>query len=188
MEILSDNIDEIVDLLQRGKTILYPTDTIWGIGCDATNKEAIEKIYDIKKRDKSKPLIVLVSDIDMLKRYVPRLHPRIETLLVYHKRPLTLLHKNPTGLPSILLKKKKAAIRIVKEPFIAAVIRRFGKPVTSTSANIAGEDFPKTFSDISPAIIDAVDYVFKYRQDDTSQYEPSVIATYNSRGILKFLR
>ena len=188
MNILSDNISEIVDLLHRGKTILYPTDTIWGIGCDATNTEAIERIYEIKKRDRTKPLIILVSDIEMLKKYVPHLHPRIETLLVYHKRPLTLLHKNTTGLPEILLKKKKAAIRIVKEPFIASVIKQLGKPITSTSANIAGQEFPKSFNEISPEIIRAVDYVFRYRQNDTAQYTPSVIATYNNRGILKFLR
>lgn len=185
---MKDNFDKIIQLLKAGKVILYPTDTIWGLGCDATNVDAINKIYEIKKRDTDNPLLIIVSDIDMLKEYVKSIHPRVETLLVHHKRPLTIIYPAGDMLPDILLKKGKIAIRIIQEPVIAQLVKRFGKPIVSTSANIAGVEFPKTFKDISSSIINSVDYVFKYRQNDKTLGEPSVIATYNKRGKLKFFR
>ena len=183
-----DNFDFITNLLNQGKTILYPTDTIWGIGCDAQNINAIKKIYRIKQREQDKPFIILVSSIEMLKEYVQDIHPRIETLLLYHNRPLTLIYPKGKNIPSILIKNKKIAIRIVQEPVIARLIEIFGRPIVSTSANIAGTDFPKTFNDIDIKILNAVDYIFNYKRTETIPGAPSVIATYNKNGKLKFLR
>ena len=185
---MEDNFDKIIGLLSTGKIILYPTDTIWGLGCDASNVDAINRIYDIKQRGKDKPLLILVSDIEMLKKYIRNIHPRIETLLVHHNRPLTIIYPKGKNLPDILLKKGKVAIRIIKDPVISLIIRKFGKPIVSTSANITGMEFPKTFKDINKKIIKSVDYVFKYKQNDNSPGEPSVIATYNKNGKLKFIR
>lgn len=183
-----DNFEYIIDLLNQGKVILYPTDTIWGLGCDALNTDAIKKIYKIKQREMDKPFIVLVSSIEMLKEYIKDIHPRLETLLLYHKRPLTIIYPKGKNIPSILMKNEKIAIRVVKEPVIAKLIEIFGRPIVSTSANIAGTDFPKIFNEIDKKIIDAVDYTIKYKQYETVPGEPSVIATYNKKGKLKFLR
>ncbi|HEB62002.1 MAG TPA: threonylcarbamoyl-AMP synthase [Bacteroidetes bacterium] len=185
---MEDNFKNIIDLLDQGKVILYPTDTIWGLGCDALNTGAIKKIYKIKQRELNKPFIVLVSSIEMLKEYIQDIHPRVETLLLYHKRPLTLIYPKGKNLPSILMKNKKIAIRIIKEPVIAELIEKFGRPIVSTSANIAGADFPKSYNEINKEIIEAVDYTFKYKQNDPHPGSPSVIATYNKKGKLKFLR
>lgn len=185
---MEDNFENIIDLLEQGKIILYPTDTIWGLGCDALNIDAIKQIYAIKQREADKPFIVLVSSIEMLKDYIKDIHPRVETLLLYHKRPLTIIYPEGKNLPSILMKGKKIAIRIIKEPVIARLIEEFGRPIVSTSANIAGTDFPKIYNEINKEIIEAVDYTFKYKQNDTNPGSPSVIASYNKKGKLKFLR
>jgi L-threonylcarbamoyladenylate synthase len=185
---MSDNFEEIRDVLEHGGVILFPTDTIWGLGCDVLNTDAIEKIYTIKNRPRNKPFIILVSDIEMLKEYIVDIHPRIETLLLYHKRPLTIIYKKGKKLPSILTKKSSVAIRIVQEKVIADFIRAYGKPLVSSSANIAGKPFPETFLEISTVVKNAVDYIFKYKQTDTSTSQPSIIATFNKKGKLKFLR
>lgn len=185
---MNDDLDKIVDILREGKIILYPTDTIWGLGCDSTNEDSIKRIYNLKKRDTSKPFILLVSDIEMLKRYVKEIHPRIETLLIHHSRPLTVIYKSYGNLPQILLEAGKVAIRIIKEPVIKELIEKFDRPIVSTSANISEEPFPKNFSEISNDVKSGVDYIFNYRRDDISEYEPSVIATFSRQGKLKFLR
>lgn len=185
---MEDNFENIIKILNDGKVILYPTDTIWGLGCDAHNLKAIHKIYDIKKREKDKPLIILVSDIDMLKKYVKYIHPRIETLLHYHNRPLTLLFKKEINLPEILMKNGNIAIRIIKDNVIANLIKEFGKPIVSTSANISGHPFKGTYDDIEQKIKNSVHYIFKYGRNNSVGGQPSVIATFNKNGKLKFLR
>lgn len=184
---MQDNFESIIKILDEGKVILYPTDTIWGLGCDAHNLEAILRIYDIKKREKDKPLIILVSDLDMLKKYVLDVHPRIETLLLYHDRPLTLIYNNGINLPEILLKNGSIAIRIIKEDVIAKLIKEFGRPIVSTSANIAGHPFEGSYEDIEQEVKDAVHYALKYGRNKLVG-QPSVIATFNKNGKLKFLR
>ena len=182
-------IEEIVETLKKGGIILYPTDTIWGLGCDALNENAIEKIYEIKKRPRSAPLILLVDSVQMLKSYVPRVHPRIETLMSMHRQPLTIVYSGAKGLPSILYSEKKTlAIRVVQDSFCQAMIRSFGSPIVSTSANVTGEPWPKGFGEISSEVIKAADYVVRYRREEKVTGEPSVIATYNSKGNLTFLR
>jgi len=183
-----DNFEKIIHYLNNGDIILFPTDTIWGLGCDIHNLKAIDKIYKIKNRPKNKPFIILVSDIEMIKEYVHEIHPRIETLLIYHNRPLTIIYKKGKNLPDILMKNGNVAIRIVKDNVIADLIKAYGKPLVSSSANIAGEPFPKTFLEISNKITKSVDYIFKYKQSLLEEGEPSPIASYNKKGKLKFFR
>jgi L-threonylcarbamoyladenylate synthase len=184
-----DNLDEIIDILDEGGIILYPTDTIWGIGCDSFNKNAIEKVYKIKNRPAHKPLSILVDSIDMLKNYVPEIHPKVETLIAYHERPLTIIYENAKKLPENLVSVDGSiAIRIVKDPFCIALIRRFGRPIVSTSANVSGEPFPINFGQISSEIISQSDYVVKHRQDDKSEGEPSVMIRLSPKAELIFVR
>jgi L-threonylcarbamoyladenylate synthase len=192
MYLLRDDISEIVSLLEEGKIILYPTDTIWGIGCDATNEEAIEKISALKRRKPDKSYVMLVDSIEMLKLYAPKVHPRIETLLTFHDRPLTVVYDRFSGVtglpPAARAADGSAAIRVAKDPFCQKLIAAFGKPLISTSANISGAPFPAHFGEISSEILAEVDYVVKFRQDDKEPREPSVIAKVDRRGELDFLR
>ena len=183
-----DNFKNIIKLLSEGKVILYPTDTIWGLGCDAHNLDAINTIYQIKNRDKNKPFIILVSDIEMLKNYVKQIHPRIETLLEYHKRPLTIIYPKGKNLPDILMMNGNIAIRIVKDIVIEQLIREFGRPIVSSSANIAGDPSPEIFKNISKKVKSSVDYTFKYKRYNSNPSKSSVIAKYTKKGRLKFLR
>ena len=184
-----DIIDETLEVIQRGGVILYPTDTIWGLGCDPFDQEAIDKILQLKNRESEKAFILLVNSVDMLKEYIVRLHPRVETLLSYHKRPLTIVYDNPTNLPtSIIAKDGTIGIRITTDPFCKHFIDRLGKPLISTSANVSGQPFPPNFNAISAEIIEGVDYVVNLRQDDEKELEPSVIASVNAQGELEFLR
>jgi len=188
MFLLRDDIFEITDLLLKGSVICYPTDTIWGIGCDATNEEAIAKISQIKERAPEKGYVLLVSSIEMLQQYV-KVHPRLETLLTFHLRPLTVIYDRSVGLPdSVKAPNGSVAIRITQDEFCKELIETLGRPLLSTSANISGEPFPPTFGAISSAILGAVGYVVKYRQDDKEPSEPSAIATLDRHLELVFLR
>lgn len=181
--------DEIAAILAEGKTILYPTDTIWGLGCDATNEEAVKSIYNLKQRKKDKPFLILVDSLEMLKEYVVDLHPRIETLLHYHNRPLTIIHKQADNLPEIsVANDKSVGIRITQDDFCKSIIRKLGKPVTSTSANISNNPPPAFFMEISEKVKSLVDYIVPIRQEDTTAKEPSVIAKYDEMGELIILR
>jgi len=184
-----DNLNDIKNYLSEGKIILTPTDTIWGLSCDAHNEEAIDKIYQIKGRSFTKPLITLVSDVDMLKRYVPDIHPRIETLHNYHRRPLTIVYEDVDGLPQILGSEYGTfAIRIVHEGICHEIIKHFDRAITSTSANFSGMDHPKFFDEIIPAIIQQVDYTVFEGRNNRSDAEPSVVAKINEEGELDILR
>lgn len=186
---IETEVHRTVQALRKGHVILYPTDTIWGLGCDFTNESAVKRIYEIKNRDENQPFLLLVDSIEMLKRYVARIHPRIETLLVYHEQPLTLIYKSPIGIPNYLLSKTNTvAIRYVKHRFCQELITHFGKPIVSTSANRSGETFPKNYRDISKTILQQTDYIVQYAQDDLTENAPSVLASYNAKGELEFLR
>ncbi|MBT8219561.1 MAG: threonylcarbamoyl-AMP synthase [Bacteroidia bacterium] len=184
-----DIIEKAVDVINRGGILLYPTDTIWGLGCDPFNSKAIEKVLQLKKRDADKAFILLVDSIDMLKKYIDRLHPRVETLLFYNTRPLTIIYDNPVHLPEeIISSDGSIAIRVTTDPFCKHLIHHFGKPIISTSANVSGEPYPPNFSAISSEIISGVDYVVNIRQTEEKEVQPSVIATVNSKGELEFIR
>ncbi|MBL7825757.1 MAG: threonylcarbamoyl-AMP synthase [Saprospiraceae bacterium] len=189
MFLLRDDISEIAALLRKGSVICYPTDTIWGIGCDAFNEHSVARIIEIKGRIPDKGFILLVSSIEMLKRYVPKLHPRIETLLSFHQRPLTVIYERTVGLPDFVKAPNGSiAIRVATDQFCQELIETFNGPIVSTSANKSGEPFPPTFGSISSEILGTVDYVVKYRQDDKEPGEPSAIAKLDRHLELEFIR
>ncbi|MDO8969760.1 MAG: L-threonylcarbamoyladenylate synthase [Saprospiraceae bacterium] len=189
MFLLRDDISEIATLLKRGSIICYPTDTIWGLGCDALHEPSVERISSLKGRVPDKGYVMLVSSIEMLKQFVPKMPPRLETLLAHHQRPLTMIYANTIGLPEwVKAPDGSAAIRVATDEFCRELIEAFGGPIVSTSANKSGEPFPATFGGISSEILAGVDYVVKYRQDDKEPGEPSSIARLDRYQELEFLR
>src|SRR5687767_12286264 len=150
-------IEHAVFILKEGGIILYPADTIWGIGCDALNQAAIQRIYDIKGREHEKPMIVLVSDRDQLYNVAAAVHPRVDTLLFYHERPLTVIYPRASKAYKHLASKDQSiAVRLVKTGFCHELISHFGGPIISTSANVSGEPSPTNFGTISTQIIGKV--------------------------------
>lgn len=184
-----DPISNIVDTLKQDGVILYPTDTIWGLGGSIKSESATEKIYAIKKRERQKPLLLLVDSIKMLKRYIKEIHPRVETLMVYHKQPLTIIYEANHRIPSYLLcGGTSIAIRVVQDEFCKSLINLLGHPITSTSANIASKPSPRYFHEINDEVIRSSDYVVQYRQEDTTKAKASVIAKFDYDGNLFFIR
>lgn len=162
--------------LKEGKMILYPTDTVWGIGCDATSEEAVKRVFELKKRQDSKSLVILVSDMDMLSRYVRDIPPMAEQLIEVNDVPMTIIYPGALSLaPSAIAEDGSVAIRIPMNGFCVEMIRRFGKPIVSTSANISGEPTATTFEMISEAILNGVDYVVDSKCDIESTGRPSQI-------------
>lgn len=189
MFLLRDDISEIARLLEDGGLICYPTDTIWAIGCDATNETAIARLVALKECPPGQGLILLVSSIDMLKLYAPKIHPRVETLLAYHQRPLTMIYEKAVGLPAAVKHTNgSAAIRLATDEFCRELVDALGKPIVSTAACKHGQPYPPTFGAISSEILGSVDYVVKYRQDDKEPHEPSAIARLDRHKELEFLR
>lgn len=180
---MQSKIDKALKVIREGGVILYPTDTIWGLGCDATNKYAVKKIYDIKKRNESKALITLVADINMLQG-ITNFVPNIDLISV----PTTVIYSETYGLAkNLLAEDDSAAIRVVKDAFCNNLIDQLGKPIVSTSANISKESTPKEFSDISDSIIKNVDYVVNLRQSERME-NPSKIIKIRKNGEITELR
>jgi L-threonylcarbamoyladenylate synthase len=171
-----DDFENALKCLQEGKVILYPTDTIWGLGCDATNDMAIEKIMQLKNRPDSKGMIVLIPDSSWLFRYVTAV-PEIAWQLIENAvNPLTIVYPNALNISKkILSDDGSIGIRIVNEPFCQQLLKKFNRPLVSTSANISGEKSPAFFSEINPALIEKVDYTVKWRQEDNSPSKASEI-------------
>ena len=185
----NEKFDEILTVLRKGGVILYPTDTIWGIGCDATQEDAVEKILTLKNRKSDKGFVLLVDSIEMLKNYVDHVHPRVETLLSFHDRPLTVIYEQGVGLASnVLAIDGSIAIRVVKDAFCRELIQQFGRPLVSTSANVSGAPFPAHFGEINSDVIEKVDFIVKYKQDNKEKGEPSVIVRLNKDEELDFIR
>ena len=180
VDFLTD-IDRCLDILQSGGVILYPTDTVWGLGCDATNAAAVEKIFAIKQRPEAKSLIVLLADERDVLQYVAVSDLRVFDYLDTVSKPTTVIYDGIIGLAENLLAADgSAGIRIVKETFCKHLIKRFRKPVVSTSANISGEPAAANFPAISPAIKLGVDYIVQYRQDDSTPAQPSAVIRWNN--------
>ncbi|WP_312768194.1 L-threonylcarbamoyladenylate synthase [Epilithonimonas sp.] len=179
---------QAIEILRSGGTILYPTDTIWGIGCDATNPEAIKKIFDIKKREQNKSLIILVESEKRLQDLVdvPEMAWQIIDL---SEKPVTIVYENPKNLPKELLSEDgSVGIRIVKNDYCKKLITKLNKPLVSTSANLSGQKSPMKFSDISDEIKKSVDYIVEDNQDKVSEFSgSSVIKVWNNNQI-KILR
>ena len=181
-------MQNLIDTLKSGGTILYPTDTIWGIGCDATNPEAINKIFEIKKREKSKSMIILVESEKRLQDLVevPELAWEIMDL---SEKPVTLIYDNPKGLPKeILAEDGSIGIRLVKDDYLKKLIGKLNKPLVSTSANFSGDKSPMKFADISEKIISSVDAVAEENHDKISEYSGSSVIRMWKDGRVKILR
>ena len=165
-----------LETLKANKVLLYPTDTIWGLGCDATDIKAVSKIYTIKKREESKSLIVLVDSLDMLKDYVEKIPVKALKVLKTAQKPTTIIYKTPKGLAkNIIAKDNTVAIRIVQDEFCKKLIKKLRKPIVSTSANISDENTPMSFKEIEPVILNAVDYVVNLRQNETAKQSSRII-------------
>lgn len=184
-----DDIKAALAVLQKGGVILYPTDTIWGLGCDACNEEVVKRIYMIKKRIDSKSMLVLMENAALLDRYVDEVPEIAFDLIEVTDKPLTIIYDGAKNLAKNLVAEDGSiGIRITTEAFSSELIRRFKRPIVSTSANISGKNSPACFDEIDQEIIDAVDYVVKYRQDDTQKTVPSGIMKLGSGGEIKIIR
>ncbi|HEY5463777.1 MAG TPA: L-threonylcarbamoyladenylate synthase [Hanamia sp.] len=176
-------------ILDSDGIILYPTDTIWGIGCDATNAIAIQKIFQLKKRAEKKSMIILVSDEKMIHNYVLNPSEKIIDFISSAKKPTTAIFKNAIHLPLNLINEDGSiAIRIVNDDFCRQLIQQLKKPLISTSANISGEKFPQNFNEVSEEIKKDVDYIVQHRQNDFSKKTPSSIIRLNTNNEIEFLR
>ncbi|HKO79072.1 MAG TPA: L-threonylcarbamoyladenylate synthase [Chitinophagaceae bacterium] len=179
-----NDIQNCLTVLKEGGTILYPTDTVWGIGCDATNTKAVEKIFQLKKRPDEKAMIVLVAEERDVLKYVANADLRVFDYLQQHPKPTTVVYDGSIGLADNLIGKDgSVAIRICNDVFCKHLIKRFRKPIVSTSANISGQPVASFFSAITDEIKDAVDYIVQYRQDDTTTTEPSSVIKWNNGKI-----
>ncbi len=175
--------------MAAGNLILYPTETIWGIGCDATNEQAVARIDALKKRAEGKNYILLMDSIERLEEYVAYIPPKASKLIAYHSRPLTIIYEQVKNLPSSLLAPDGSiAIRVTQDPFCKALIADLGKPIVSTSANTSGKPFPKQFSDIEPRIKKGVNAVAQHRQEEVSAQSPSTIVKVVDGEDLIFIR
>jgi L-threonylcarbamoyladenylate synthase len=178
-----------LNVLKEGGVILYPTDTIWGLGCDATRKEAVDKIFRIKKRNESQSLIILISGLTMLERYTNGIPGIAFSILEVADKPLTLIYPAGKNLaPGVCADDGSVGVRLCEEPFCKELITMFRKPLVSTSANISDSPPPTNFSRIDDYIIDSVDYVVKYRQEDPSEHSPSQVIKLGKDGTIKIIR
>ncbi len=183
------DIEISLKVLLEGGTLLYPTDTIWGIGCDATNAKAVEKIYHIKSRAEAKSLIILIDSIDKLSTYIEKVPDITADLLASIDNPVTIIYSNARKLASnVIASDGTIAIRIVKDAFCIELIRRFGKPIVSSSANISGVEAPVVFSQIVDEIKNSVDYTVTYKQDYFTRSKPSTIIRLRDDGLYTIIR
>lgn len=184
-----DDIRQAVEVMNKGGIILYPTDTIWGIGCDATNPEAVKRVYDIKRRNDAKALITLIDSEAKLEAYVTNVPEVAWQLIEVAERPLTIIYDGARNLaPNLLAEDGSAGIRITREEFSKNLCMRMRRAIVSTSANISGEPSPKCFADISPDIINAVDYVCTSRRNEDKNPPASNIIKLGARGEVKVIR
>ena len=186
---IAEDIQAAVETLRKGGLILYPTDTIWGIGCDATNEEAIKRVFALKQRDDTKSLICLIDNANRLPRYVRNIPDVAWDLIEYTETPMTLILDNAVNLPNCLIAEDGSiGMRVTRENISNKLCYKFQKPIVSTSANISGEPSPQRFCEIAPEILNGVDYVMKSRQNDTSKGKPSRIIKLKADGEVKILR
>ena len=183
------DIKNAVEVLRRGGVILYPTDTVWGIGCDATNAEAVKKVYELKQRDDSKALICLVDSDARLQRYVRNVPDVAWQLIDCCDKPTTIILDGAVGLaPNLIADDGSIALRITNEPFSKELCYRFQKALVSTSANISGEPAAQNYCDIDPRLLEAVDYVFWSRRQEHKPHQPSSIIRLRQNGEVTIIR
>lgn len=185
----SDEFPALVDLLARDGLLLLPTDTVWSVCASATSPVAIHRVQALKGGQPPWGLTVAVADLDMLHRVVPEIHPRLETLLFLHKRPLTILYRITAGLPSGLCGGTgEWAVRLSLDPSVSDLIRAYGHPLILTSASVTGQEPPAHFGEIRSDILENVDYISPWRRRETGPQRPSTIARLDERRELEFLR
>ena len=186
---MNEDLIAAVEILKKGGVILYPTDTIWGIGCDATNEEAVTRIYGIKQRQDEKSLLILLDDAASIENYVAEVPETAWNLVDITDKPLTIIYPGAQNLAKNLIADDGSiGIRIVKDEFCCQLIRRFGKPIVSTSANVSGMPWPTNYHKVDRNIIKAVDYVVTLRQDEEKRGKPSGIIKLGLRGEVKVIR
>jgi L-threonylcarbamoyladenylate synthase len=186
---LEQDIENATRVLKSGGIILYPTDTIWGIGCDAANAAAVEKVFAIKKRPEQKSLIILLDDVEKLYDYVKQIPEHAFTLIEYSENPLTIIYPKAVALAkNVPAEDGSIAIRITRDSFCRELIRKSGKPLVSTSANMSGALSPKNFSEIAEEIKTSVDYVVQHHQKENKTSRPSTIIRLGLRGEVEFIR
>jgi L-threonylcarbamoyladenylate synthase len=186
---LRDDVNKAFEVLKNGGLILYPTDTIWGIGCDATNLEAVEKVFKLKGRSEQKSLIVLLDSANKLQSYVNEIPEVAYDLIEYAENPMTIIYSNAKNLAkNAIAIDGSIGIRIVKHTFCEQLLQRFRKPIISTSANLSGQPSPACFNEISQEIKQGVNYVVNWEQDDTSIKKASTIMKLEPGGLFSFIR
>ena len=189
-------IKKCLEVLRSGGTLLYPTDTVWGIGCDSTNEKAVDKIFNLKKRAASQAMIVLVCDGNMLNRFVKNVPSQVWDIIEIdfgneeqQNSPITIIYDEGIGFAkNILAEDKSIGIRIVNDPFCEQLIRKFGKPIVSTSANISGDPTPNSFNEIKTSIKQSADYVVNWRTQEQLSLKPSSIIRIKENGEFKIIR
>lgn len=184
-----DDISAAVRCMRQGGVILYPTDTVWGIGCDSADSEAVRRIFEIKRRAEAKALISLVDSVAMLERFVDDIPEVALELAELSTSPVTIVYDHPVGLaPELMAPDGSAAIRLTRELYSAALCRALRRPVVSTSANVSGQPTPPFFAGIDPEIISAVDYVAIYRREDSTPARSSSVIKIGSDSSVKIIR
>lgn len=183
-----EEINKAIEVLEKGRLILYPTDTVWGIGCDATNEEAVKNVYRLKQREDSKALICLVANDFMLEKYISKVPEVAWDIIELSEKPTTIIYDNPMGIAKNLVADDNTlAVRIASDKFCQYLINKFKKPIVSTSANISGEATPKSFNEISRHISKGVDYVVNLHRDKKNG-PPSSIIKLGNDGTVKVIR
>jgi len=186
---LKEEVAKALKVIQDGGIILYPTDTIWGIGCDATNSEAVRKIFTLKQRDEAKSMIILLDTENKLESYVQEVPSIAYDLIEYAENPLTLVMPGAKNIsPALISEDGCVGVRIAKHDFCQQLIQRLRRPLVSTSANISGKPSPQTFDEIEQEIIDGVDYVVGLEQHNTEKKKPSTIMRLSPDGRFEFIR
>lgn len=186
---MQEEIKKTIEVLRSGGVILYPTDTVWGIGCDATNKEAVKRIFEIKKRVDTKAMLVLIDSPAKLQAYVEEVPDMAWDLIELTEKPLTIIYPEAKNLAENLIADDKSiGIRVTSEEFSRKLCSQFRKPIVSTSANVSGEPTPANFNQISESIKTAVDYVVNYRQNEVSQPKPSSIIKLGIGNLIQIIR
>ena len=186
---LKEEVNKALEVLKSGGIILYPTDTIWGIGCDATNEEAVKKVLGLKGRAENKSLIVLLDNDNKLISYVREVPDIAYDLIEYSENPLTIIYSGAKNLaPNVIGEDGSVGIRIVKHAFCEQLIQRFRIPIVSTSANLSGKPAPANFTEIEEEILNGVDYVVNWEQEDLTEKKPSTIMKLGADGLFSFIR
>ena len=186
---MNEDLKKACDVLRKGGLILYPTDTIWGIGCDATNEEAVQRVYTLKQRADNKAMLLLLGNEARLESYVQEVPEIAWSLIEVADRPLTLIYPGARNLaPNLIAEDGSVGIRITREEFSRRLCEQFRRPVVSTSANISGQPAPHTFQEIAEEIKQGVDYIVQYRQDDLTAAQPSSIIKLRAGGLFQIIR